>query len=113
MIFCNDNEPFINECNLFLERTEFPYDINKTKIRFVGNHDGKSIMEWGDINVGISAFREFWKFNNKRLFKDVMLHMFSLWRNQIKINEGTRVSNTHNIDNMIRRNKYLILNSSS
>ena len=41
LVFWNDNSPFVYECNLFLERAEFPGDISKTKVRFGGNHDGK------------------------------------------------------------------------
>ena len=92
IVFWNDNEPFSFECNLFLESAEFPGDVSKTKVRFSGNHDGKSIMKPGDISAGISGKNEFGIFNNKRLFTDGKYPMFSLGHNLVKIAEGTTVS---------------------
>jgi hypothetical protein len=100
LVFWNDNEPFTYECNLFLERAEFPGDISKTKVRFGGNHDGKKIMKPGDISVGITGESEFGKFNNKRLFNDGKYPMFSLGHNLVKIDEGTTVSFVEKPDNI-------------
>ena len=88
IIFWNDNDPFTFECNLFLENAEFPGEISKTRVRFGGNHDGKSVMKPGDISINITGESEFGKFNNKRLFNDGKYPMFSLGHNLIKIAEG-------------------------
>ena len=100
LIFWNDNEPFTYECNLFLESSEFPGDVSKTKVRFGGNHDGKKIMKPGDISTGITGISEFGKFNNKRLFNDGKYPMFSLGHNLVKIDEGTTVSYVLEPDNI-------------
>ena len=47
LVFWCDNEPFTYECNLFLEKAEFPGDISKTKVRFIGNHEGKKKWKQG------------------------------------------------------------------
>ena len=99
LVFWNDNSPFVYECNLFLERAEFPGDISKTKVRFGGNHDGKKIMKPGDISINIAEKSEFGIFNNKRLFNDGKYPMFSLGHNLIKIAEGTTVSYVVDSDN--------------
>ena len=100
LIFWNDNEPFTYECNLFLESSEFPGDVSKTKVRFGGNHDGKKIMKPGDISTSITGISEFGKFNNKRLFNDGKYPMFSLGHNLVKIDEGTTVSYVLEPDNI-------------
>ena len=92
LVFWNDNEPFTYECNLFLEKVEFPGEISKTKVRFGGNHSGKSIMVPGDINKIISEDTKFGKFTNKRIFNDGKYQMFSLAHNLIRISEGTTIS---------------------
>ena len=98
IIFWNDNEPFTYECNLFLESAEFPGEVSKTKVRFGGNHDGKSIMKPGDITINITEKSEFGKFNKQKVFNDGKYPMFSLGHNLIKIAEGTTVSYAVNAD---------------
>ena len=99
IVFWNDNHPFVYECNLFLESAEFPGDISKTKVRFGGNHEGKKIMNPGDISINLTEGSEFGKFNNKRLFNDGKYPMFSLGHNLVKISEGTTVSYVIDKDN--------------
>ena len=92
LVFWNDNYPFTYECNLFLERVEFPGEISKTNVRFGGNHEGKNIMKPGDISSNIPEGSEFGKFNNKKYFNDGKYFMFSLGHNLVKIAEGTTIS---------------------
>ena len=92
VVFWNDNEPYTYECNLFLEKAEFPGEISKTKVRFGGDHDGKSVMIPGDINIGLEKDSDKGKFNHKRLFNDGKYPMFSLGHNLVRIAEGTTVS---------------------
>ena len=96
IVFWNDNEPFTYECNLFLEHAEFPGECTKTKVRFEGNHEGKSNMQPGDISIKIDEKSKFGKFNNNRKFHDGKYEMFSLGHNLVKIAEGTTISYVNN-----------------
>lgn len=92
IVFWNDNEPFVYESTIFLKNAEFPGEISKTKVRFGGEHEGKSFMTPGDISIGIEKDSKNGKFNHKRIFSDGKYSMFSLGHNLVKIAEGTTVS---------------------
>ena len=92
IVFCFYNEPFVYESKIFLERAEFPGEVSKTKVRFGGEHEGKSFMIPGDISVGLEKDSKNGKFNRKRIFSDGKYSMFSLGHNLVRIAEGTTVS---------------------
>ena len=96
IIFWNDNEPFTYECNLFLEKAEFPGECTKTKVRFEGNHEGKSIMKPGDINIEIDGKSKFGKFNKLNKINVGKYGIFTLGHNLVKIAEGTSISYVKN-----------------
>ena len=100
LVFWNDNYPLTYECNLFLDSAEFPGDVSKTKVKFVGNNDGKSFMFPGDISTGIQKGSKNGKFINKRRFSDGKNEIFSLAHNLIRIAEGTTVSYAQDPENI-------------
>jgi len=70
IVFWNDNEPFVYESKILLERAEFPGEVSKTKVRFGGEYEGKSFMIPGDISVDLKKDSKNGKFNLKRIFSD-------------------------------------------
>ena len=87
LLFWCDNEPLTYEANLFLKIVEFPGYYSKCNIRFVGNHMGKEVMDYGDITKKKSKV-----FNENRYFSNGKVQRFSLGHNLLKIGEGTTVS---------------------